>query len=96
MLSIIGGLFTKQIMYRCVSNPDHTFYISSVRKHAFQKQYKISEYKCPECKKEEKELERQQAALEEERKNKQEAEMQQRLFEKTLHDLQREAQELEM
>ena len=83
-------------MYRCVSNPDHTFYISSVRKHAFQKQYKICEYKCPECKKEEKEVERQRAALEEERKNKLEAEMQQRLFEKTLQDLQREAQELEM
>ena len=74
-------------MYRCVSKPEHTFYISSVRKHAFQKQFKIAEYKCPECKKDEKEQERLRAAQEQERKNKIEAEMQQRLFEKTLQDL---------
>ena len=37
VLTIIGGLFTKQIMYRCVDKPEHIFYISSVRKHAFQK-----------------------------------------------------------
>jgi hypothetical protein len=63
-------------MYRCTQRPQHLFYISSLRKHAFQKQYKINEYKCPECKKEEKEAERVKALAEEERRSKIQAEVQ--------------------
>ena len=51
-LNIVGGLFTKQIMYQCKDKPSHLFHIQSVRKHAFQKQYRIHDYRCPECKKE--------------------------------------------
>jgi hypothetical protein len=51
LLQLIGGLFTKQLMYRCREDSTHIFYISSLRKHAFQKQYRIQDYTCPNCKK---------------------------------------------
>jgi Zn finger protein HypA/HybF involved in hydrogenase expression len=95
VLSIIGGLFTKQILYGCVECPSHMFYISSMRKRAFQKQYKIGEYKCPHCRKDLKEAERAKAQQEEQERNRIESEQQRILFEKTMMDLEREAQELE-
>lgn len=49
-LNLVGGLFTKYIMYQCRKEPHHLFCVSSVRKHKFQKQYKIHDYACPECK----------------------------------------------
>lgn len=61
LLELVGGLFTKQVMYRCRSM-GHIFYVSSVRKQKFQKQYRIQDYTCPECKKIQKENERKAAA----------------------------------
>lgn len=61
LLELVGGLFTKQIMYRCRAM-GHKFYVSSVRKQKFQKQYRIQDYTCPECKKIQKENERKAAA----------------------------------
>jgi hypothetical protein len=57
-------------MYRCRRNPGHIFYTSSIRKHAFQKQYRIQDYQCPDCKKEEKELQKRLANEEVERQRK--------------------------
>ena len=34
VLELVGGLFTKQIMYKCRSK-GHVFYVSSLRKHKF-------------------------------------------------------------
>ena len=76
----MGGLFTKQIMYRCRKNPSHIFYTSSIRKHAFQKQYRIQDYSCPDCKKEEKESIKRQAAEEVEKQRKIMEEKQQQIF----------------
>ena len=42
--------------------------MSSVRKHKFQKQYRIHDYACQECKTAEREQSRKVAAEEEERK----------------------------
>ena len=53
-------------MYRCNSK-GHIFNISSLRKHKFQKQYRIQDYTCPTCKKEVKEAEKLAAIAEEER-----------------------------
>ena len=85
-LEIIGGLFTKQIMYRCHSR-SHIFLISSLRKHKHQTQYKINEYSCPDCKKEEKEMLKRQAQEEEERMGKILEEKQRILFEKAVEDM---------
>jgi hypothetical protein len=63
-LEIIGGLFTKQILYRCLGR-SHIFCVSSVRKHKHQTQYKIEDYSCPDCKKEDREEEKRQAQAEE-------------------------------
>jgi hypothetical protein len=63
-LEIIGGLFTKQILYKCHSK-DHIFCVSSVRKHKHQTQYKIEDYSCPDCKKEDREDDKKKAQIEE-------------------------------
>ena len=34
-LTLVGGLYTKYILYQCKENPKHLFYVSSVRKHKF-------------------------------------------------------------
>mmetsp|Transcript_21717 Transcript_21717/g.33462 ORF Transcript_21717/g.33462 Transcript_21717/m.33462 type:complete len:84 (+) Transcript_21717:1762-2013(+) len=76
----MGGLFMKQIMYRCRKNSSHIFYFSSIRKHAFQKQYRIQDYSCPECKKEEKDRLKKQAIEEVEKQRKILEEKQKQIF----------------
>ena len=34
-LTLVGGLYTKYILYQCKADPKHLFYVSSVRKHKF-------------------------------------------------------------
>jgi hypothetical protein len=80
LLELVGGLFTKQVMYRCKAM-GHKFYVSSVRKQKFQKQYRIQDYTCPECKKIQKENERKVAAEQEQHERKLLAEAQRELFE---------------
>ena len=86
LLELIGGLFTKQIMYRCKKDAGHIFYTSSIRKHAFQKQYRIHDYACPDCKKQQKEKQKQAAAKEVERQRKIIEEKQKKLFENFNHE----------
>ena len=80
-LNLVGGLFTKYIMYQCKQDPSHLFYVSSVRKHKFQKQYKIHDYTCPDCKQTQRDNERKVAAEQEERKMREQADRQRELFE---------------
>ena len=80
VFTLVGGLFTKHVLYRCNAK-GHMFHVKSIRKHKYQSQFKIQDYTCPDCTKEEREEERrQQAALEEER-NKKIAEEQKKIFE---------------
>jgi ABC-type phosphate transport system auxiliary subunit len=81
-LEILGGLYSKKIVYRCVSN-GHVFSISSLRKHKHQTQYKIEDNSCPDCKKEERELQKKHEKEEEERIRSIMAEKQRELFERS-------------
>ena len=78
---MVGGLYTKYILYQCKADPKHLFYVSSVRKHKFQKQYRIHDYACQECKTVEREQYRRKAAEEEERRSRELADRQNELFE---------------
>jgi len=80
VFKMVGGLFTKHVLYRCNAK-GHMFHVKSIRKHKYQSQFKIQDYTCPDCTKEEREEERrQQVALEEER-NRKIAEEQKKIFE---------------
>lgn len=78
---LVGGLFTKYILYRCRSK-GHMFHVKSIRKQKYQKQYKIQEYTCPDCLKEKKEEERRLQAEELDRQRQKIATEQRAIFEK--------------
>lgn len=63
------------------------FYVSSVRKHKFQKQYKIHDYTCSECKTAHRDSERAEAKELEEQKMRELADKQNELFERTRQEM---------
>lgn len=60
--------------------------VKSIRKHKYQSQFKIQDYTCPDCTKEEREEERRQQAAMEEERNRKIAEEQKKIFEQLSED----------
>jgi hypothetical protein len=81
-IEIVGGLFTKQIVYRCLSKR-HVFCVSSLRKWMYQTQYKIQHTSCQVCKQERKEQLKQEQLEKEKRIAEEMAEKQKKLLEQS-------------
>ena len=80
VFKLVGGLFTKYVLYRC-NEKGHMFHVKSIRKHKYQSQFKIQDYTCPDCTRDEREEERRLQAAEEEARREEVAAEQKKLFE---------------
>ena len=90
-IELVGGLFTKQLVFRCLSKR-HVFCVSSLRKCKYQTQYRVQDYSCPDCKRETKEQQRLQQLQEEQRIAEEMAEKQKKLLEESRIRMERQQQ----
>ena len=81
-IEIFGGLYTKQILYRCLSKR-HVFCVSSLRKCMYMTQYKIQYTSCQKCKFEQREQQKQEQLDKEKRIAEEMAEKQKKLLEQS-------------